>query len=209
VATLTELSMKYNTDKNPDGHNYMPMYEFWLANRKVESFLEVGFGRGGSARMWREYFPEARIDVIELFGDEFHQKWFNQDIIPGVNITRGDASNKETWKDIPDNLDVIVEDAGHYPNEQIQTFMIGFQKLRVGGLYFIEDIYYNFEADYTDHDVIFPWLNSLMLNQQFPGNDALPTASRDHNTNRRFMDYPARDIYAYHIYKSVLVFEKG
>jgi hypothetical protein len=206
MSKLSELAAKYGTDKQEINHNYVKFYDFWLSNRKINSMLEVGFGPGGSAKMWLEYFPDAKIYVMDDFGQEFHDVWHDPNIdIPNLNIIKGSSLDPMVWSEVPYNLDFILDDGDHNPNSQIQSFMLGFSKLKSGGLYAIEDVHCNFETKYTDHDVIFPWLNGLMVNQQCPGY----ATEGDFFRFRGLMSWPSRDIYAYHVYKSVILFEKA
>ena len=224
-SSLTKLALKYDTDKNSLGHNYIEMYEFWLTNRKVNKLLEIGLGNGSSARMWREYFPDAQIYVAELFGDEY--KAWNDDkriFINGVlssstntyedniNVIRGNATKAELWEKVPNDIDVIIDDGSHNPNDQISSLILGFKKLSSRGLYFIEDTYCNFQkfnifqTSHDGTDILFPWLTSLIVEQQSPKS---PVINKDFYHNRNLMNYPANDIYSYHIYKNAILFEKA
>jgi hypothetical protein len=122
-------------------------------------------------------------------------------------LFKGDSTLEETWKQVPNDLDVIIDDGSHHPDSQIETFTYGFSHLHIGGLYFIEDLHCNFEEKYTGgHDIIFKWLFDLIMNQQkavggdFPGNF--------HVTKNNMNDI-AKQIYSYHFYKSVVCFEKA
>lgn len=191
--TLTEWSVEHGTDKGPSFHNYMPMYETWLAKRKIKKLLEVGLLRGQSARMWRDYFTDADIYMMDNFSQPCPGFDFS-----GTTIIEGDSTRKETWTRAPDDLDVIVDDGSHQPNDQIATFMHGFIHLKRGGLYFIEDTYYNFNKEYTgsNEDIIYSWFSKMIANQSNPdwwGNQV----------------YPRDVIYSYHFYKSVIMIEKA
>jgi hypothetical protein len=207
MSILSYLADTHMSDKNKAGHNYIPEYDFWLKDRQIDSMVEVGFGNGASPKMWREYYPKADIYVMELFGKEFENTWHSPrtDNI-GVNIIAGDATLAETWSNIPDNLDMIIDDGSHIPSQQISTLFIGLNKLKSKGLYIIEDVYCNFDPDYSKTDVLFEWLHKVIVNQQ---SSNLPLLSRDFYTNRQFMAHPACDIFAYHIYKGFIVLEKA
>jgi uncharacterized UBP type Zn finger protein len=206
LKSLTELAAQYQTDKQVINHNYMPMYEFWLKDRKIDSLLEIGFGPGLSMKMWLDYYPDSKIYCMDNMGDEFEKVWHNPDTnISGLNMVKGDSTNPEAWLNVPYNLDVIIDDGSHAPNDQIATFMLGFSKLKSRGLYFIEDTHCNFEKIYSDKDIIYPWLNGLIVNQQCPSY----ATEGDFYRFRGLMSWPSRDILSYHLYKSIILFEKA
>jgi len=205
--TLSELATKYGTDKQEKDHNYIPMYKRMLGTIEVNNLLEIGLGTGASMRMWLEYYPNAKIYCVEDFGDENKNIWGGANgEIEGLNLISGDSTKKETWEGVPHNLDVIVDDGSHHPDDQIATFLLGFTHLVQGGLYFVEDLHCGFTELYTGgHDTFFPWLFDLIINQETPklnygGNFYLARGS---------MSELVRQIYSYHIYKSVAIFEKA
>jgi hypothetical protein len=207
METLTQLAEKFGTDKQVKNHNYMPMYEFWLKDRKIEKFLEIGFGPGASMKMWAAYYPEAEIYCMDNEADEFKNVWKSPDTnIENVRMVIGDSTNPEAWLQLPYGLDVVIDDGDHTPTSQIASFMAGFGKLKSGGLYFIEDLHCNFEPVYTTKDVIFPWLQELILNQQC---SAFKGTEGDFYKFRGLMSWPSRDIRSFHIYKSIVLFEKA
>jgi hypothetical protein len=207
MGKLDEIATKYNTDKQSKNHNYTEFYEFWLENMKIDSLLEVGFGPGASARTWLEYLPEAKIYIMDNFGKEYHDVWHDPSVdIPGLNVVRGSSLDPETWLNVPYNLSCVIDDGDHTPTSQIQTFMLGFSKVAPGGIYVVEDLHCNFEPIYTDHDVFFPWLQQLILNQQC---SAFKGTEGDFYKFRGLMSWPSRDIYSFHVYKSAVVFQKA
>lgn len=207
MSLLSELANKHGADKNAGGHNYIPHYDFWLKDRPINSMLEIGYGSGASPKMWREYFPTSDIYIMELFGKEFENTWKSPNTEKtGVNIIAGDATKSETWDKVPFELDMIIDDGSHYPEQQVDSLIYGLGHLKSKGIYIVEDVYCNFDPDYTKIDIFFEWLNRVIVNQQ---SSNLQFLSRDFYVNRQFMAYPACDIFAYHIYKGFVVFEKA
>lgn len=208
MTILSELAEKYGTDKQPKDHNYTQMYEKLLKMIDVNSLLEIGLGKGSSMKMWIDYYPEAKIYCIEDFGEENERLWEKADgKIEGLELISGDSTKAETWEKTPKELDVIVDDGDHHPDTQIATFVLGFNHLKKGGLYFIEDTHCNFTELYTGgHDLLYPKIFDLVMDQQTPsvcigGNfyQAIPYIKYD----------IGRQIYSYHFYKSVIVFERA
>jgi hypothetical protein len=74
ASNLTELAIEFRTDKW-GVHKYTPHYERHLQHLRKESFtlLELGIGgykkrrrSGASMKMWRWFFPKARIVGLDI-----------------------------------------------------------------------------------------------------------------------------------------------
>lgn len=136
--TLAQLGEKHQTDKGTL-HDYWPLYTKHLGSWADREFtlVELGVWGGASMKVWRDYFPNARIigvDVNFLCGP-----------IDGVEFHLGDALQLHTtdlWKSIEGDL-VVIDDASHILEQQAVCFA------RLGARasqYFIEDCA-------QDHDV--------------------------------------------------------
>ena len=164
VDELTALADRYGSDKGSlaHGHHYTRVYSalFSPLRERPVRLLEIGLlglGSGGwdeealrdagkasasaapSLRMWSEYFPQA-----ELFGADLND-------FSGVDITRtkifqvdaGDAGQLlEVAEAIGGNLDVILDDASHASRDQQVALGTLFPRLRSGGIYVIEDLFF-------------------------------------------------------------------
>jgi hypothetical protein len=211
IMKLGELANKYGTDKKESQHNYIKMYEEMLNIFPVTSLLEIGLGMGSSLKMWREYLPNARLYCVEEFGDENKIKWGGA---KGSDIDRliiypGSSDAENTWVPVPDNLDVIIDDGSHEPVIQIKSFALGFPHLRSGGLYFIEDTHSSIQpVFYKDrHCLLYDFTFDLILKQQ----EARDLSGNGGNfyLSIKNMDPVAREIFSYHFYKSVIIFQKA
>lgn len=213
MITLTELAKEHGTDKQESQHGYMKMYERELKTIEVNSFLEIGLGGGKSMKMWSDYFPKANLYCIENYGcEENKQVWNNYkgEDITRLQLTTGDSSNKKTWENIPYGLDVIVEDGDHTPEIMVATFLLGFEHLRSGGLYFMEDTHVGFiqpEFYLNKHNYVYDWLFSLLINKEEAYNKTYMPGN--FYKQREQMNEIAREIFSYHIYKSVICFERA
>lgn len=146
--TLTEIANKYGTDKGTikkhdwegDRHHYSEVYARYLdqVSHQPLTILEIGIGSGPSLRMWYEYLPNARIYALDI--DD--KTMYNND---RVQCYKGDQSNRDHLKKlmqiIGKPLDVIIDDGGHYMNQQQISLGCLFPYLDRGGLYFIEDLH--------------------------------------------------------------------
>ena len=139
--TLQELvaTGRYDTDKNPV---YLANYERHLApwRHRSISLLELGVYHGGSLKLWRDYFPQARIlvglDMAPIALEEPTNR---------IRLYRGfqqDTMLLDRIRDevAPDGFDVIIDDASHIGELTAISFWHLFEHaLKPGGLYVIED----------------------------------------------------------------------
>jgi hypothetical protein len=206
MIALDELAIQYKTDKSSLIHNYMPMYERLFKTVDIKSLLEIGLGDGASLAVWSEYLPEADIYCIELFGEENKSFWkkANGSNVPRAKIISGNSEEENTWKKVPFNLDIIIDDGSHVPDCQIATFLLGFSHLASKGLYFIEDVHASVLAE---NRKIFDWFYDFILRQQ-QAPALLAGVDWSFENSRNNMGSLVKDIYSYHVYKNVLVFEK-
>jgi 23S rRNA U2552 (ribose-2'-O)-methylase RlmE/FtsJ len=186
---------------------YFDVYEKHLNKFKGKdiTFIEVGVQNGGSIDMWSKYFgPNSKIYGIDIDPNCANLKYDN----PNINIIIGDQSSASFWDNIlPEigNVDIFVDDGGHYMNQQITTFEKVFPKINPGGVFICEDCHTSYWAsssggyknpysfieyskDYIDI-VNYEWLES--------GKDTIRMKYR-----------VANDISGVSFYDSMVVFEK-
>ena len=94
-------------------------------------------GRVPSRRAFRDFLPRANIygadfDSRILFTDERIQTFF-------VDQT-DQAALAELAKEIPEELDLIIDDGLHAPDANLATLIFALRKVRPGGWIVIEDI---------------------------------------------------------------------
>lgn len=207
---LSEIAKKYPTDKFGH-HNFTPIYNEWLADRYNDSLvlLELGIGGyeypdrgGGSLKMWRDYFPKAKIHGVDIHDKSF----FNEERI----VTHvGSQDDAEFLNNLIFNIgipDVIIDDASHINPLTIDAFNILFQKLKDGGIYFVEDTHTSYWEDiYKGNKDIgrgvpdttmnyFKMLSDLLNRQHIPGIKQVP--------------WWVEKIKAIHFYPEMIVIEK-
>lgn len=103
------------------------------------SFLEIGVYKGGSLRMWRDFFaPQAKLTFLDI------DPACKALEIPGTEIRIGDQTDvaflKQTAAD-RGPFDIIVDDGGHKMDQQITSFRTLWPELKDGGLYIVEDVH--------------------------------------------------------------------
>lgn len=160
METLTQIwerlkEQGYESDKG-SVHSYLHVYEKLLEPYRETALnvLEIGIFKGDSLRMWFEYFTKANIYGIdesltpvdgmadlkplieEIVNSEPYSRLFN------THIHIFDAENEEEINKRFRNIkfDVIIEDANHSIEQQINLYNIWGHYLTDIGIYIIEDI---------------------------------------------------------------------
>jgi len=159
---LTQLCEKYNSDKggnkNPffeAGNNYSDYYFKIFKDKRFEykKIFECGIGSnnpflesnmtangkpGASLRVWRDFFPNAKI----YGGDIDKETLFIEDRISTYYVDQFENSTiKNMWSKInEDNFDIIIDDGAHFFSSNINFYEQSFYKLKKNGFYIIEDI---------------------------------------------------------------------
>jgi hypothetical protein len=142
--TLREIAVEAGTDKQ-GAHAYADAYERHLGHLRDRpvTLLEIGIGgyrdplRGGaSLRMWKAYFPLARIIALDL-----HDKSALAE--DRITILQGDQGDREFLERMAREhgpFDVIVDDGSHRCAHVIASFEALFPHLAKDGIYAIEDL---------------------------------------------------------------------
>lgn len=134
---LDNIGIKFGTDKNRYHHNYLPQYEFFLEKFRNREFnlLELGIFRGGSAKMWEEYFTRAIIHCVDI--DERCSQYSTDRII--THIT--DLSVKKNVEKLREiSPTIIIDDASHMWSHQLLALFTLYSCLPTGGVYILEDL---------------------------------------------------------------------
>lgn len=137
---LTEIAANHATDKNE--HGYIKHYQQYLPDT-CRSLLEIGAARGASALMWRDYYPDCDIHLLDLFlnPDFVSVKWCREHFfVPH----QGDQGSLKVLVSIQEQFDVIIDDGSHRADHQLISFKhLFFNNLVSGGIYAIEDCHCN------------------------------------------------------------------
>jgi hypothetical protein len=121
--------------------HYFGIYHRHLAKfvGSAAHIVEVGVYSGGSLGMWRDYFgPRCRISGIDI--EEACRIYAR----PGIEIFIGDQADRHFWSEfrqVAPPIDVVLDDGGHEPEQQMVTLEETLPHLRPGGVYVCEDIH--------------------------------------------------------------------
>lgn len=144
MERLSDIYVKWNSkDGHGDkgtAHSYLEVYEKILENYRNKSvnLLEIGLAYGESLELWYGYLGKrARIYGIDIHDKEI--KPYMED--DRFKITIGDATQPNILDKFKRNkFDIIIDDASHRLQDQIDTFNIFKPKMKKGGYYIIEDV---------------------------------------------------------------------
>jgi predicted O-methyltransferase YrrM len=138
MINLSELNKKFNTDKGGK-HCYLQKYyqpTFLPRRESTRKLLEIGVYEGASIRLWREFFINSEIYALEIL--QKRAGMFNND--DKVHLTIGSSIDKKSYQNIPEDLDIVIDDGSHKPEDQYNTFKVAYEYLKQGGVYVIEDV---------------------------------------------------------------------
>lgn len=127
---------QYGTDKNYLC-GYGPIYDKILDGRKISTVLEFGVKSGASLLAWAEAFPKAMIYGIDISLARVTRKTWDE---PRIRLIEGDATDPNLPLVYALRYDLIVDDASHRIQDQIEALKIYGQWLTPDGVYVIEDI---------------------------------------------------------------------
>lgn len=132
-------------------NHYFDIYErhFRKFREQEVHVLEIGVYSGGSLDMWLDYFgPRATIYGVDVVPE---CRIYERD---RVKILIGDQADRSFWRGIRQRapaFDVVIDDGGHEPEQQIASFEELFAYMAPGGVYLCEDVHkgFNLFASYV------------------------------------------------------------
>ncbi len=149
-------------------HRFYPYFFSHMRDSKI-SLLEIGLDANASVKLWKDYFSK-----VTIYGVDIEDK----KAIEGVIFFKGDQSKIEDLirikNQIPETLNIIIDDGSHVPEHQMLTFNLLWDKLKGGGAYIIEDI----ETSFWDYGKIYGYnVRGGIKNVKTPFNQFLMAAS--------------------------------
>ncbi len=130
-------------------HGYSKYYEKYFCDIKNKniSLLEIGIFKGNGLALWSKYFPNGKINGLDIGVETFKQnksyfKKIDDTIFNNLEeLYVLDSSNHEDVEklDLP-KFDIIIDDGNHNPIPQYNTFCNFYKNLNDNGIYVIEDI---------------------------------------------------------------------
>lgn len=137
---LNNLTDTYDTDKIENASYLSNYQEFFSELAQAEiCLLELGIHRGGSLKLWKDYFPKGLIVGLDIDAVELSDKSGRIRTYQGSQDDTAllDKIGRET---APSGFDVIIDDCSHIAALSRVSFWHLFERhLKSGGLYVIED----------------------------------------------------------------------
>jgi demethylmacrocin O-methyltransferase len=144
MKTLKEFADEYSQlDKSCIG--YISLYEFLFnpIRTKVKKVLEIGIQSGKSLRLWRDFFPNAKIYGWDIDSASLIQ----EDRIFSDIVNHDDKQQVlMALEKMGKNIDIIIDDGSHFMNSQQRLVPWCLPYVASGGLYITEDIGTSFPA---------------------------------------------------------------
>lgn len=126
------------TDKNTL-HSYLPAYQvlFGPLRDAARHVLEIGIHRGGSIRMWHDFFPNALITGVDVDA----RASANVPDSPRVRVVIGDAYSDAALQALSScAYDILIDDGPHTLESQCYFAREYARFLAPGGVLVIEDV---------------------------------------------------------------------
>jgi len=157
IEEFYKLALNSKTDKVTT-HTYQYAYGTYLPRfrNKHVNFLEIGlgcgmgFGVGKSIELWKSYFPNLTLHMMEYnaqCAEEFRSK------VDKLYI--GDQSDPKTLNSIGMEggpFDIIVDDGGHSRKQQLTSLIELWKYVKPnGGIYVLEDTVTAFLSLFNDN----------------------------------------------------------
>lgn len=127
--------------------HYFPIYERYFSHRRNSPivFLEIGVQKGGSLKMWKQYFhPQSRVVGIDIDPD------CQQHDTAETPVRIGSQADTELLQRVIDEFgvpDIVLDDGSHNAQDQRATFEFLYPKMADNSCYLVEDT----------HTSYYPW----------------------------------------------------
>jgi hypothetical protein len=216
MGELETLFEQCNEGRCHKWRHYFDIYERYIAKFKNTScvYLEIGAAKGGSLDIMRKYLGDAaRIIGVDVSPDckALESR--------GYEIHVGDQADGRFLRELITHVgavDIVVDDGGHTPDQQITSFFSLFPIVKEGGIYIVEDLHSNFWQAYSASRYginFFDFAKGLVEKLSYWHLDIesfrryhLPYVQRRGAV--KIQNFATTEIYGIHFYDSIVVFEK-
>jgi hypothetical protein len=141
---LSELAAKHGASKAEHRH-YCDIYERHFAplREKATAVLEIGVQGGGSLRMWKDYFPNAKITGIDV------KEKCLEHAAERIEVRVGDQADVKFLTTLASTeWDIIIDDGGHTMQQQSTSLTFLWPTVKLGGIYVVEDLHTSYWPEF-------------------------------------------------------------
>jgi len=197
-------------------HHYFDIYarHFERFRDRPIRMLEIGVFRGGSLRMWKEYFhPDSMIVGIDVDKSCAAHEIAEQEVYVRIG-SQADPRFLAAVNDEFGPFDIILDDGSHKTHHQIISFGALFRSaLKDGGCYMVEDVHTNYWIKHVDSPETFIDVSKQMVDMLHePYFDRKETNFRhghDDATTEMDISYLSANLSGIYFHDSIVVFDKS
>jgi hypothetical protein len=196
-------------------HHYFDIYTRYFERFRDRpiTMLEIGVFRGGSLRMWKEYFhPDSTIVGIDVDKSCQPHELADRNVFVRIG-SQGDPAFLASVTAEFGPFDIILDDGSHKTYPQIISFGALFRSaLKEGGCYMVEDVHTNYWIKHVDSPETFIELSKRIVDMLHePYFDRLEMAFRhEHPDALAEMDlsFLSANLDGISFHDSIVVFDK-
>ncbi|WP_341887617.1 hypothetical protein [Variovorax sp. YR752] len=209
TRSLADLALEFGTDKLT--HGYLTTYEKYLAPRRQDALtiVEIGLkkrakGVSGceSLRMWREYFPNARViglDIIDVS---------TLPVVERTEVYQCDGTDPRMLASVFERHgiqpDILIDDGAHTPRSHQVALGVIFPRMRSRGIYFIEDLQVCINPNIFARWDVTPENNTITYLQKLQETKESKSTFLDDTANRYLADHVGQIAFENRFYMAVL-----
>ena len=162
-----ELFRIFSADTNVHKwHHYFDIYTKYFERYRDRpiTMLEIGVYRGGSLRMWKDYFhPDSTIVGIDVDKSCQAHEIADQNVFVRIGSQADPAFLAKVNGEFGP-FDIILDDGSHKTHHQILSFGALFRAaLKDDGCYMVEDVHTNYWIKHVDSPETFIDLSKQMV----------------------------------------------
>jgi hypothetical protein len=162
-----ELFRIFSSDTNVHKwHHYFDLYDRYFGKYRDRPIrmLEIGVFRGGSLRMWKEYFhPDSTIVGIDIDKSCAAHEIADRRVFVRIG-SQADPNFLAEVNGEFGPFDIILDDGSHKTHHQIISFGALFRDaLKDGGCYMVEDCHTNYWIKHVDSPETFIEVSKQMV----------------------------------------------
>ena len=163
MLNLVDAFNTPNCGKLPQEHGslYNKIFAPYV-NKKIR-MLEIGVWQGISLKIWKKFFTD-----VELFGIDVQLR--NSEILEYAKVVFGDQSYVPFMKKVANELgpfDIVIDDGGHYSDDQQVSFNALWPVVNSGGLYVIEDLWVAKDRAVNGYECTLDFLDKLDVKKEY------------------------------------------